>query len=244
MSFPEDIDFDKVADHALNDAGKSMSRWLDGYPKDEAAFMNHLTGIFSRNRRNCDVGVDSPVGLESRLYMLHRGDDDSSDKYGADVAVTIFVNESYLKTALFQLKRSENYEFRIEEDQVEDACKMQAIEDRSYLMAVDEVRSGFRINHISEMKGEFGGDDSKKFEAAEWMCLTRWIWNWFSCDSGPESDPENPIVEELLKSFAINDDWVSPWASLERDQLLTDLPDDYVPTKSWMLFFFEKEVQK
>jgi len=255
MSFPETIDFDKVADHALTDAGTAMRNWIKGTPRSEEAFMNQLTGELARGRRGCDVGVRQRVDMTVQQYMLHRQGSSQTDKFGADLAVTIVIrnlpNESgpYVKTALFQLKKSEGYRVKVKKNQLDDAAEDIRIYDRSYVLATDEVRQGYRLHEIDSLRIEFdpgseSDDPTKTFKGWKWTCLTNWINDWFSCDEGPESDPEDPdSIESLLEEFIVEDDVNSAWASRDDDSPL-DFPEDLIPAKTWLIFEFEKVEEK
>src|SRR4051812_19125914 len=103
MPLPASLDFYKVARPALMDVFSAVDGWLSGQPRDETAFLNHLTGHLNRRRRACDVGVDLPIGMTTRLYLLHRRGQKQTDQYGADLALTVGVDPgAFLKTALFQ----------------------------------------------------------------------------------------------------------------------------------------------
>jgi hypothetical protein len=250
MSFPENIDFDKVADHALSDAGYAMNKWIKGTPRSEEAFMNQLTGRLARNRRGCDVGVRQRVDMATQHYTLHRQGSRQTDAYGADLAVTIIVpnlpdkNDPYVKTAFFQFKKSQHYSVKVEKDQLEDAAKSARVYNRSYVLAIDESRQGYRLHKIDGLRKEFDpGQDTKTFQAWDWSCLTNWINDWFSCDEGPESNPNNPnSVEKVLASF-IDEDIDATWASRDEEVLL-DFPDELLPSETWLVFVFKETEEK
>lgn len=251
MSFPETIDFDKVADHALTDAGTAMRNWIKGTPRSEEAFMNQLTGELARRRRGCDIGVRQRVDMAAQQYMLHREGAKQTDAFGSDLAVTIVIwnlpdeKDPYIKTALFQFKKSDSYSVEVEKKQLDDAAKEPRIYDRSYVLAIDESRQGYRLHEIDSLRSQFNSDQqTKTFQGWNWACLTNWINDWFSCDEGPESDPEDPdSIEGLLEEFVVEDEVDSAWASRKEDVPL-DFPEDLIPAKTWLIFEFEKVEEK
>lgn len=247
MPFPADINFDGLIFQTLAEMNWAIKEWMNGRPRSEEAFMNQVTSKLARERRGCDVGVTTPVTMTARLGLLHRQGKNQTDKYGADLAITIVVNQTYLKTALFQFKKSDNYRAELERSQLRDALINSEIGDRSFVLTIDEARSGVRIASVSELNGQFddtqkdGAQKTKTFDCSGWTCLSQWIWNWFSCDIGPESDVNQPNnVESLLERYVADRDWEAPW-SLGMDDF--DLPQTYQPAKAWLLLFFEKNTK-
>lgn len=250
MSFPETIDFDKVADHALSDAGYAMNKWIKGTPRSEEAFMNRLTERLARNRRGCDVGVRQRVDMAAQHYTLHRRGSKQTDAFGADLAITILVwnlpdeNNPYVKTAFFQFKKSQDYSVKVEKDQLDDAAKSARVYERSYVLAIDESRQGYRLHEIDSLREEFDDDqETKTFQGWDWTCLTNWIDDWFSCDEGPESNPDDPnSVEKVLTSF-IDEDIDATWASRDEGELI-DFPENLLPSETWLIFEFKETEEK
>lgn len=240
MPFPENLDFDIVAATTLSEIGNAVRDWRGGRPRDEVAFMNHVTAKLSRRRNSCDVGVTQPVTMKSQLSVLHRQGQNQVDKFGSDLAVTISVQGNgadYIKTALFQFKKSEMYQLSLERKQLEDSRLDPRTEFRSFVLAVDEERSGIRINSVKNILADFNSHQaSKSFDCSSWSCLTQWIWNWFSCEIGPISDPnDRESIEALLQQFVIEDNWDSPWPEGTPDY---NIADDFLFAKAWLAFFF------
>lgn len=221
-----------------------MARWKGGHPRDEVAFMNHVTGRLARKRNKCDVGVEIPVGLRSEVATLHRQGPNQQDLYGADLAITIYLDSPrIIKTAFFQLKKSQGYSARIERAQIDQAKADSRIHNRSYVPAIDELRDGVRIRHIKDVESEFQpGADSRTVKCAGWQGAAMWARDWFSCDTGPISDPNDPkSVEALLKAFVQDEDWESPWASRSLEFLDVQGLGELVPARNWMVFHFTLE---
>jgi hypothetical protein len=242
MPFPKQLNFDIVAYGLLEDIASAVREWSRGRPRSEEAFMSQVTEKLARKRRGCDVGLLEPVGMRCQVAMLHRRGNNQTDQFGCDLAVTIYVDaEQYVKTALFQLKKSEGYRASVERRQLDDAMADSRTGDRAFVLAIDEVRHGIRIESTATLLRQFDKQQTKTFEVAEWTSLTQWTWNWFSCDIGPVSDPNDPqSVEALLENYRVpdNDAWQSPWAVGEIEE--TDLPER-TPARVWLTFLFERQ---
>jgi len=240
MPFPSQLNFDVVAYAVLQDVAQAIKDWAAGQPRSEEAFMNQITGRLNRRRR-CDVGLTGPVRIRSQLALLHRKGDKQTDKYGSDLAVTIYIDDvAYVKTALFQIKRSNTYQTSIERDQLEDAMSDSRTSPRAFVLAIDDVRMGIRLQQCGKLLRQFEEkQQTKQFDATDWFSLTQFIFDWFSCDLGPMSDPKDPnSLESLLDAFRIpeEEEWKSPWATEPVDD--ADLPDT-VPAHTWLSLFFD-----
>lgn len=242
MPFPKQLNFDIIAHGLLQDIATAIRAWSTGRPCSEEAFMSQVTEQLARKRRGCDVGLIEPVGMRCQVAMLHRRGTNQTDQYGCDLAVTIYVDSAqYVKTALFQLKKSQNYRASIERRQLDDAMADSRTKDRAFILVVDEVRQGIRIESAVNLLQQFDNQQTKTFEVAEWTSLTQWVWNWFSCDIGPTSDPSDQrSVEALLENYRVPDSnsWDSPWAVGEIVQI--ELPEQ-VPARAWLTFLFERQ---
>jgi len=81
--------------------------------------MNQLTGRLGRRRKGCDVGLRVPVNAKAQVSLLHRKGTSQTDRYGADLAVTVFVDDDrFVKTAFFQLKVGDKYQVTVESQQL------------------------------------------------------------------------------------------------------------------------------
>jgi len=201
---PPNLDFDRLLQVVQKEVELAAKRWQDGRPHDEAAFLNHLTGIMGRHRRGCDVGVSERMQAHSHLYYLHREETDSSDKYGADLAITLRIGTSWTKTAIFQLKKAKEYKFSLNKDDLKAAHEDQRIADRSFLMAIDENRLGVRFKKISDLKEDFDRTrhGSMTCKASDWTNLSSWLKLWLQCQLSPPTRIDDPApVEGLLEAF-------------------------------------------
>lgn len=242
MPFPKQLNFDIIAHGLLQDIATAIRAWSTGRPCSEEAFMSQVTEQLARKRRGCDVGLTEPVGMRCQVAMLHRRGTSQTDQYGCDLAVTIYVDSTqYVKTALFQLKKSQSYRTSIERRQLDDAMADPRTKDRAFVLVVDEVRQGIRIESAIELLKQFDNQQTKTFEVAEWTGLTQWALNWLSCDIGPISDPrDRRSVETLLEKYRVSDNnlWNSPWAVGEIAE--TELPEQ-LPARAWLTFLFEHQ---
>ncbi len=237
MPIHQSIDFDKVVYNALSDCNYAVQQWLKGRPHSEEALLNHLTANLVRRRRGCDVGVLTPTYLQSEVYELHRKGPQQKDLYGADLAVTvIFQQESLMKTAFFQLKRSKNYDFIAERSQIEDSLTDSRVRERSFLVAVDENRRGFRLSSTKMVLKKFNGQaENKKFNASSWDCLSDFLWKWLSCDIGPITkfkEPDN--IESLMQNFIVEGPDDFTWEEGEPE----DYSENLLPARSWVILTF------
>lgn len=237
---PLNIDVDRLINIVLTDVQRAAKEWKNGRPLDEAAFMNNLTRVLGRKRRGCDVGKTSPMRATSQLYYLHREETDSSDKYGADLAVTLRIGKSWTKTAIFQLKKTKDYKCTLDKADLKAADEDKRISERSFLLAIDEDRLGVRLEKIQGLQEEFmkAGKKRKVFHASGWSYLSDWLRAWLRCELSPltsSSDP-NP-VEGLLEAFR----WDGPEPSDEFDFEPADVEHlESVPAESWLKIAISK----
>ncbi len=242
MSLLNHVDFDKVLDIAIYDIRSAITGWLSGQPRDEVALMNRLTEKMGRRRRGCDVGIEHKVVMICKTSILHRKGVNQVDRFGSDVALSVSLNGTdILKTALFQLKRSSELNLSLEKRQLDDACIDRRTENRSFIFAVDDVRHCIRINSIEPLRSEFNPtQETKTFNSRDWDGLSQWIYNWLSCNIGDPSDPSDQnSVESLLNSFSVEPDQVT-WGY----QAEHELPDDFLPARSWLHMIFQKTPSK
>jgi hypothetical protein len=238
MPFPQELNLDILAFQVLHDVGAALSEWSTGQPRNEEAFMNHLTGRLVRRRRGCDVGLVEPISVRSEIALLHRKGPKQTDKYGSDLAVTLYVDSNrYVKTALFQLKKSEECKFQLKREQLNNAIEDPRLAPRSFVLCFDEMRHGIRIKSVTDCLSEFDMEqETRMSDSINWTSLTQWMLAWISCEAGPESDPNDlASVESLLESYRLPDPhWMSPWVKGTK----ADQPE-VVPAKAWAEFVFE-----
>lgn len=236
MPFSDVIDFDKLIAITLADITSALKEWLEGLPSDEVALMNRITAHLNRRRRGCDVGVNNIIQVQSQLAMLHRKGSNQIDQFGSDLAVTIQIDAlDFRKTALFQFKKSNLFEATLDRKQLRDAQTDIRLADRSFVVFVDEMRTGIRIKSVKDVLGEFdSGQKSKVFNAVGWSFLTQWLWGWLACEIGPLSDGNSKdSVESLLQQYVMQNNWISPWGLNERDT------GDFLPARAWLVIFFQ-----
>jgi hypothetical protein len=234
MPLPTNLDFDKLMKAVGQDLYTAIDGWQTGEELAEVALLSRLIEQLKRRRRSCDVGISSPMTVQVEYANLHRKGPKSTDLYGSDLAVTInFDRGKFIKTALFQIKRSHNLKVIVETEQLKQALIDPRTQKRSFLFAVDDVRYTMRLHDIKSLRGEIIGEqDEKTFHCTRWNTLNEWMRLWLACDIGEPSDPDDPLsIESVLKQF------VGPeQAKLNLAEF--DLPEGYIPTQHWLKFFF------
>ncbi|WP_339183151.1 hypothetical protein [Paenibacillus sp. FSL R5-0701] len=235
------LDLDKILAVILKEIQNETRGWLIGRPCSEEAFLNRLTEVLAK-RRKCDVGTTEVYKVEVEQHILHRKGKNQTDKYGSDLAVTISIpDQKFSKTALLQLKKSENYKAQLLRDQIQQASQFEPIKQRSFVMVVDELRGGIKVNSINSIEKEIPiGQTSKTFECKEWDALSKWIIKWMSCEVGAGNTSSDPMpIERLLKKQIINHEKIG---QLELDDIYDsnefELPENFFMTKSWIKYTF------
>ena len=138
------LDQDEFLRIAVEDILVAANGWLSGAPLDEVALLNRITAELGRRRRGCDLGLETPVRTTCHVFLLHRQGANQVDLFGSDLAVTVDFNDGqFIKTAFFQLKRSSELHVQLERQQLDDATRVSAVGDRSFVFAVDDERLCF-----------------------------------------------------------------------------------------------------
>ena len=234
-----DINLDIVLQALLDDMVLATNGWLNGEPKDEPSLMNRITERLSRSRRKCDVGVNYPIEVITEFFSLHRQGPRQVDQYGSDLAVTIKVAGGDLtKTAFFQLKVSQNYKARLDRAQLQQPSLFPDIEERSFVLAIDNPGRGYRIHPTTSCKSNLRpGYASAEFDTSEWEYLAKWVLEWFDCKHAPASDPNDlNTVEALLEKYrqAAAHDY-------SEEIIAANLPRDIIPSRNWLRFSFQRK---
>ncbi len=241
MAFPDIVDFDKLVFEALLDIRHSVQSWLAGRPHDEVALMNHLTGRLARRRRRCDVGAKGPVAVSAEVYALHRQGERATDKYGSDLAVTVRIPKlSWVKTALFQLKRAEGLHVSLPHDQLEQAAVDARILERAFVFVIAEERLLMRVQDVKSLRKQLIGKSLQStyaFDCSGWSGIVNWIEHWLQCVVGKESEEGDPnSVEALLQSFVVKPPTLDLFPGED-----ADIPEDFLPARSWLRFTLNAE---
>lgn len=206
MPLPSQVDIDKIAATVWACTTKAIAGWLKGAPRDETAFVNRLTEQLVAIRRGCDVGLDQKVVVKSRVALLHRRGPGATDLFGGDLAVTILAEPGdFVKTALFQVKKGSQFKATLKRDQLEDALKNREAAGRSFVLYVDEERTGVRVNGVGDVLSKFKAEaDSLTTSVTDWMPLHTWLSEWLCCRVGLESEPESPeAIEATLANHEL-----------------------------------------
>jgi hypothetical protein len=169
MNLLQEIDFDKAVLPILKDFAKEISEWLRGSPVNESALTNRLTEVLGKSRRRCDIGVNPDTHLDIEHHLLDRRGPHNTDLFGSDIAVTVRVmtpNQEMIKTALIQLKVSENFSVELEERQLTDAIINSVTQGISFVLAVDsEQRGAMRVSFAQALHSAFpAGQKTHRFD--------------------------------------------------------------------------------
>jgi len=240
MSFPTDMDFDRVMLELLSGVDSALKGWKRGAPQSEEALMNRIVEPFNRNRRGCDVGAATPLTMTSQMALLHRRGTNQTDAYGSDLAITIDIPQrAFRKTALFQMKVASGMSATIERKQIDAAHAHALVKDRSFVMAADRERLRTRVTSTVDLLAEFRqGANTTTCDCSTWTSLGQWAAKWLACETGKQSDYNAPDqIEGLLQHFVVQppDDWDSPSVdSLAQLQLTEEL----IPAKVWLVLKF------
>lgn len=246
MTFPKDLDFDRVMLELLNCVESALEGWRKGVLHTEEPLMNRLIEPFNRRRRGCDVGVTSTMRMISAVALLHRRGPQSTDAFGSDLAVTVDIpSTSFRKTVLIQVKVSDDMVATLERKQIEAAHAHTLTRPRSIVLTADRSRLRTRVKPTQDALALFKpGKDTHQANCASWDSLGQWASKWLSCESGvPSVVSESGGVEGLLQDFVVEapDDWDKPWGSLDDP---SSIPDDWRPARTWLVCRFvpaEKE---
>jgi hypothetical protein len=208
------LNLDKAVAYGIQAAYQAMRGWLRGRPLDEVALMNRIVEklVYSK----CPPWRSPAYYLDRRLFLLHRQGKKQVDKYGADFAVTLnlfatrdFEQEGlkpsvFSKTALFQLKKGDNYNAKLNRAQLTQAG---IFADRSFVLYAHETAGEYRIKASTELLAEFTSTQqkSKTFKnVRDWYTLTEWLVLWLTCQQGVFSeDDERQATEAELSGNVV-----------------------------------------
>lgn len=200
------LNLDKAVAFGVRAAYQAMQGWLRGRPLDEVALMSRLIEKLVCNK--CPPWRSPAYELDRDLFLLHRKGKKQVDKYGADFAVTINIFDErrfnrreratslFSKTALFQLKKGDNYDATLTKVQLKQAG---IFANRSFVLYAHESAGEYRIKAGTELLAEFTKprQQSKKFNAQNWCSLSEWLVLWLTCQQGAFSDNATRLTTEL-----------------------------------------------
>lgn len=238
MNLLQEIDFDKAVLPILKDFAEEISAWLRGSPTSESALTNRLTEVLGKSRRRCDIGVNPDARLDVEHHLLDRRGPNNTDLFGSDIAVTVRVRTPYqemIKTALVQLKVSENFSVELEERQLTDAVINSVTQDISFILAVDrEQRGAMRTSFVPDLHAAFPRNQvTHRFDSSAWLPFAPWLYEWLSCHVGKPSDPKNPrsierVLERLLTRISL--------PQVEPEDVLREMDLTSIPARHWVMF--------
>lgn len=208
MTFFDEIDQDKLLIPVVGMFRRPFPFWINRYFNREEFFLDELFRIArDEGPLSLDVGLRKEIQMLAWIFPLHRAGPRQGDEFGSDFAITLDVvgTGRWIKTALFQVKTSENQSLNLERDQLEEAIKEPRLKDRAFVMAADRARLTIRIEETARLLGAFPTPTQKSHvcDASVWHPSTEWMRAWLRCDTGVLSDPLDLWLERLLNSYAI-----------------------------------------
>jgi hypothetical protein len=250
------LDPDKIFAAVMPRISKAVRGWVRGRILDEPSLMSRIVESFTDFPEECEVGYSKPIRMRSEWAVLHRKGESQTDAYGADLAVTIYVEElNYVKTALIQTKIGSEYKAKVEKAQLDEAMEYPQTRDRSFVCAVDKETFAVRFADVQYLLGQFGKEaKTKTFNTSvgerptrnQWRSLNLWIWHWINCGVGAPSAPGDPnSIESLLRGYMVESS-LQPGAHLPWETETFAIPDDEsrqaLPetprARTWLMFLF------
>ena len=105
--------------------------------------------------------------------------------------------------------------------------------ERSFVLAIDGERLGIHITDVAGLLAGMNDQKTKTHDFHSWTFLTKWLWDWLSCDVGLVSTCGDPkSVESLLEPYVVKERWESPWGRGASEESLAE----YLPAKVWLAF--------
>lgn len=245
---------DNLARRAQRQIAASTRGWLVGGPPEEVALLNRLTERLGGNR-SCQVAGSPPGVVESRSLTLHRRGTGGTDLFGADLAVSLHVQGThFLKTALLQLKRAEKGRGRIESRQLgQMLLAYPFVQHGMFVAAADKDDGAMAIGPVENVVAGIRSARSLTlpkevdFRVSDpgWLSSRAWARRWLGCEVGPRSRVGAlSSIEALLWSYTRVEDapsWVARQMSENLLQYVGDLPEGWVPARSWKIFEISHE---
>lgn len=246
-----------VAEQLVNNLSRRAQRqvaasargWLAGGPPEEVALLNRLTERLG-GARSCRVAGSPPGVVETRSLTLHRKGVIGTDLFGADLAISLRVMGSpLLKTALFQLKRTEEGRGKIETHQLGQMLRAYPlVQHGTFLVAADKGDGAVAVGPIEEVVAAISParllplprEVGFRVSAPNWLPPRVWTRRWLGCEVGPRSRVASPYsIEALLWRYTEAEQqpsWVAPEISSDLLPYIAELPDGWVPARSWLIF--------
>ena len=248
MTSPASLDLDRVLEAALGAVHSAMRSWSEGGLQTEEPLLNHLIGALSRKRRGCDVGGPAANRVANQVALLHRKGDHNTDKFGADLAVTLSIADGrFLKSALFQVKVGDAFTGSFARSQLEDATSDQQVRERAFVCVFDRGRLRTRVKQADAVLANFkSGAANSSLTCHDWDTLGEWICKWLACQIGKPSRVDDPNgIERRLSSYVVErrnetSSWTEPWRP-EGGQTVNRESNGIIPAKAWLMIFVVPE---
>jgi hypothetical protein len=212
MNYMGEVDLDKLVSHLCLAMWFPLRQWFHGVYLWEPIYLEHFF-VFNRKRRlDLDIGLRRKIQFTMFLHNLHRQAPNQSDVYGSDFALTIDMagTERWTKTALFQLKVSQDQKVTLEKEQLGAALMKDLIAQRSFVAAIDRRRCTQRIAKTEDILAAERHNSRKTFtvDAVSWLASSDWVFRWIRCEHGVLSDEQHGglATEELLNAYVAQDE--------------------------------------
>lgn len=236
------LDFDAVIDGASTRLQRAVKGWKKGVVTEEPALLNRLIEQLGHGRWQSDLGTRTKVRVQTKLAVLHRRGERATDKHGADLALTIAIDElNYLKTSLFQIKISDGLHVTVEKDQVKRAVSLPNTKGRSFTIAFSKDRHLVRVESTAKLWPQMQNVETQKtFDTIGWMPFTDWLSQWLKCAVGEASQRNDPqSIESLLQQFV-----EEPESDMELPWVLGGnvvIPSEFVPPDYWIQYLLRSD---
>jgi hypothetical protein len=225
MKVPATLDLDRVLEAALVAVPRAMQSWSEGGLQTEEPLLNHLIGELSRKRRSCDIGGPTASRVVNQIALLHRKGDGNTDKFGADLAVTLSIADGILlKTALFQVKVGDALTGSFARSQLEDATSDQQVRERAFVCVFDRGRLRTRVKQADAVLANFKSGAANSSQTCH---------DW---DTLGERRLSSYVVERRNETSS----WTEPWRP-EGGQTVNRESNGIIPAKAWLMIFVVPE---
>lgn len=188
----------------------AVYQWDAAFPRTEEPLMHRLVAPYLARP---DAVVRLPwwgrVRVQSDVHELHRKGPRLTDRFGADLAISLVVrgrsfgNPVFAKTLFVQTKLADGGTLRLRREQLEQSMVSNEIADRSVVLAVDRgTREGWIID-VRDAYARFpSGQQSLGFHYRAWLSFEQYIQQWLWCRRGRPEVPGGFYIRGLLRDLA------------------------------------------
>lgn len=228
----------EIADRVVRRVRRATGAWSRGFPSDETALLNHVSGSF-RTRPGCSRHRPPAFRASSHWSPLHRRGTRARDLLGSDLAVSIFIDKPQrLKTAFIQVKVSDDSSCALRRDQFEHAMILPMVAERAFVFHLNKQSQEIRVSRILDYAGALRRGNTV-VNTENWCSLRAWLRQWLRCTIGPRSGLDDVYGPEvLLASYAMQP---VPFLGFDHGEVpedvrrpLFDVPPEFTPATAWL----------